>query len=130
MDADEKSVQGARAAHDRGAHVAISRARLPEAWPDGTFDLIVLSEWLYYLDENEFAVVCDHVARTLRSDGDVVAVHWAQPIPETTATALSFHEAIGRAVNGRRFILVRDDDFVLDGWTRRARTLAQTEGLR
>src|ERR1700755_2304248 len=51
MDADEESVRAARAASSRDTHVSLSCARLPEAWPDGMFDLIVLSEWLYYLDE-------------------------------------------------------------------------------
>jgi hypothetical protein len=130
VDSDEPSVRAAQEAYSGAARATFACARLPDAWPDGPFDLIVLSEWLYYLDDAAFDTTCSRVARTLSAEGDVIAVHWAQPIPESQTDAEAYHVAIGKAVGGHRFIVVRDDDFILDGWTRRVRTLAQLEGLR
>ena len=51
-------------------------ARVPGDWPDGTFDLILLSEVLYYLDRDDLALVAARVGGALRPGGDVVLVHW------------------------------------------------------
>ena len=83
MDADAPSVRAAEASYRGSAAAAFRCGRLPEDWPDGRFDLIVLSEWLYYLGEDDRELVADAVRRSLMREGDVVAVHWSHPIPET-----------------------------------------------
>ena len=45
---------------------AFERREVPEEFPDGAYDLIVVSEVLYYLDAPAFDATCDAIERTLR----------------------------------------------------------------
>lgn len=56
--------------------------RAPEEWPDGTFDLIVISEVGYYLDEEALALLARRSAESLTDDGVVVACHWRHPVDD------------------------------------------------
>ena len=57
-------------------HVRFDLMRVPAQWPDGTFDLIVLSEVVYYLDRADLAALVERVRACLVPGGDVVLVHW------------------------------------------------------
>jgi hypothetical protein len=50
--------------------------RVPREWPERTFDLIVLSEVLYFLSPADVALVADRVTGSLTSDGVVLLVNW------------------------------------------------------
>jgi SAM-dependent methyltransferase len=55
---------------------SFERMFVPEQWPDGEFDLILLSEVVYYLDAGDLERLAGRVGGALRSDGNVVLVHW------------------------------------------------------
>ena len=54
--------------------VAFERREVPEEFPDGAYDLVVVSEVLYYLDEPAFDATLNAIERTLH--GTLLAVHW------------------------------------------------------
>ena len=56
--------------------VAFRRAEVPNEWPDGAYDLIVLSEVLYFLEPDEVREIARLTARDLAPGGTVVAVNW------------------------------------------------------
>jgi cyclopropane fatty-acyl-phospholipid synthase-like methyltransferase len=49
---------------------------VPEQWPDEMFDLILLSEIVYYLNREDVARLATRVTRSLAPDGSVTLVHW------------------------------------------------------
>lgn len=51
-------------------------AAVPGDWPEGRFDLILISEVAYYLDRADLARLVARVESALLPDGDVVLVHW------------------------------------------------------
>jgi trans-aconitate methyltransferase len=57
-----------------GDNVEIRTGRIPEDWPIGKLDLVVLSEVLYYLTEDDVAQVLARLNECLV--GHVVAVHY------------------------------------------------------
>lgn len=63
-----------------GPDVALERLDTPARWPDGTFDLVVLSEVLYYGDGPDLDRTIDRVLGCLDADGVVVACHWRHPV--------------------------------------------------
>jgi hypothetical protein len=72
----------ARRAHARHAgspHVSVHCAPFPHWWPDGTIDLLVLSEIAYYLTAEGRRVAEAAVRRSLEPGADVVAVHYTGP---------------------------------------------------
>jgi cyclopropane fatty-acyl-phospholipid synthase-like methyltransferase len=52
---------------------------VPEQWPDGVFELILLSEVVYYLSREDVARLASRVTRSLSSGGSVILVHWTGP---------------------------------------------------
>ena len=63
--------------HVSGAeHVSIVEGVVPGWWPDGGFDLIVLSELGYYWDPDGVDALARRAAGSLLPGGTVLAVHW------------------------------------------------------
>src|SRR5271168_3906794 len=49
---------------------------VPEQWPNGMFDLIILSEVVYYFSREDVDRLAARAARSLISGGTVILVHW------------------------------------------------------
>ena len=49
---------------------------VPTEWPEAAFDLIVLSEVVYYLHATDVERLAKRVTKTLAPSADVVLVHW------------------------------------------------------
>jgi SAM-dependent methyltransferase len=67
------------AARDRCAalpQVTLRQAVLPADWPGGTFDLMLFSEVLYYLDRDDLHHLAAQAAASLAPGGDILLVHW------------------------------------------------------
>jgi cyclopropane fatty-acyl-phospholipid synthase-like methyltransferase len=72
---------------------------VPDEWPDGNFELILLSEIIYYLSGEDVGRLAARVTRSLPRGGSVILVHWTgptdYPLGGDEAAAL-FIELIGR----------------------------------
>jgi SAM-dependent methyltransferase len=82
-----------REARRRAPTARVERRTIPEDWPAGTFDLIVLSEVLYYFG-GDLERVLDLAAGCLEPDGTLLAVHWRHPVPDYSLTGDEAHAAI------------------------------------
>lgn len=76
LDVVEAALEQARERNRDLAHVRFARAQVPGEWPSGTFDLIVLSEVVYFLDHGDVVRLVARVKDSLRPSGTVVLVHW------------------------------------------------------
>jgi SAM-dependent methyltransferase len=56
--------------------VVFERRAAPDEWPPGQFDLIVLSEMLYYLDRAAIRRTARHATGALRPGGCILLVHY------------------------------------------------------
>jgi cyclopropane fatty-acyl-phospholipid synthase-like methyltransferase len=72
----------------------------PDQWPDGAFELILLSEVVYYLSRDDVGRLAAKVTNSLAQGGSVILVHWTgltnYPLSGDEAAAL-FIERIGPA---------------------------------
>ena len=57
-------------------NVVFCVANLPAEFPKGKFDLIVLSEILYYFDKSDLARVAQSCIDSISQDGQIVLCHW------------------------------------------------------
>jgi trans-aconitate methyltransferase len=71
---------------------------VPDEWPDGAFELILLSEVVYYLSRDDVGRLAARVMRSLLRGGSVILVHWTgetdYPLSGDEAAAL-FVERMG-----------------------------------
>ncbi|SDQ69929.1 N-acetylglucosaminyl deacetylase, LmbE family [Curtobacterium sp. UNCCL20] len=106
------------------------QAALPSEWPDGRWDLVVMSEVGYYLSPADLDATIDRVLATLDDDGVLVSCHWRHPDDEAVSdgdtvdarlTALWPRPAVVRHV---------EEDFVLSVFPGAAVvSVAAAEGL-
>ncbi len=79
VDVAEAALGRARQACAEWPDVRFARMRVPDEWPEGQFDLILLSEVLYYVEPSEIDRVARSVLATLNPGGVALLVHWTGP---------------------------------------------------
>ena len=70
------AVEAARARCADRTNVAIQQGAMPADWPAGRFDLIVLSEFLYFLAPADLAALARRAGDAIEPGGDLILVHW------------------------------------------------------
>jgi SAM-dependent methyltransferase len=75
VDIVERALQQARQRCAAEPNVRFARMRVPDEWPNESFDLIVISEVLYYLTVSELERLVERLRSSLRSSGEIILVH-------------------------------------------------------
>jgi len=129
-DVAEAVLRQARARLGQLPTVRVERIGVPQEWPSGTFDLILLSEMGYYLSDDDLATLATRAAASLDDGGTLLAVHWRHPVADYPLTGDDVHEVLGAAAGLRGLVRHVEDDFRLDLWIRgTVRSVAAEEGL-
>ena len=92
---------------------------LPTDLPDGDFDLIVISEVAYYLNEKDWATAMTEIYRRLTAAGDVILVHWLPEVHDYPQTGDEVHESFAQFAEERSMKLLRanrEENYRLDVW--------------
>jgi SAM-dependent methyltransferase len=103
----------ARRCHDRPT-VTVLEGTIPDDWPPGRFDLIVLSEVLYYLDDADLDAVLERVDGSLVTGGDLVVVHYRPAVAEHTWTGDEVHTRLRSRTGWDVVLEVADPQFRLE----------------
>jgi SAM-dependent methyltransferase len=113
----DTSTRALMAARDRCPylHVSFLQAHLPDGdWGDG-YDLVVLSELLYYLDRDAIAALGARLTRSVTKGAHILLVHWTGetggPLTADEATA-ALEETLPVAVIHQQ----REPKYRLDVW--------------
>lgn len=112
-------------------NVRVVQHTLPVDWPanEEPFDLIVLSELGYFLDADAMQKVAALCAATLAPGGTLVACDWRPDFAERALPTTQVHDVLAD-LGLPRLVLHKEADFVLQLWSRDARSVAQHEGIR
>lgn len=129
-DFSDKALASARARATGLANVRFERHVLPAGWPcdEPQFDLIVVSELGYFLDAAAMATLASCCARSLAADGVLVACNWRPDFAERALPTEAVHDAFA-AIGLARSVRHEESDFLLELWSRDARSVAQREGI-
>ncbi len=130
VDLAPAALERARRRLGAGAHVELRRATLPGDWPDGEFDLVVLSEVAYYWGGADLDRGLTAAVASLSSDGHLVACHWRHPVTEYPWSGDDVHDALATRADLVRLVRHVEEDFLLDVYARPgARSVATEAGL-
>lgn len=110
--------------------VILERRRVPQDWPSGPFDLIVLSEIGYYCDASDLTLLIAAAVASLTADGVVLACHWRHPVADYPLTGDHVHEQLRRESGLTVLADHTEEDFRLDVLVRPpADSVARRDGL-
>ena len=82
VDIAEAALEQARDRNAASPHISFARMTLPDEQPQGRFDLIVLSEVLYYFGRPDLGRVAAWVAGALEPGSVALLVHWLGETPD------------------------------------------------
>lgn len=97
-----------------GSGVRVEQRVVPGSWPDGTFDLLVVSEVGYYLAPDELAELWDRVEASLEPGGVLVLCHWRHPIDGWQLDGDTVHALARQRLGWRTTGMYQERDFVLE----------------
>jgi cyclopropane fatty-acyl-phospholipid synthase-like methyltransferase len=133
VDVADAAVRGADARlREAGCRdrVTLLRSSVDGAWPPGPFDLLVLSEVAYYLEEDALARVLGRECTRLQPGANVVAAHWRHPVADYPLTGDAAHAVIARTPGLTLLARYRDRDVVVEVFdTGDGRSVAAREGV-
>lgn len=109
-------------------HVEVRKAWVPQDWPDDRFDLIVLSEFLFYLKPSVIEQVAARARSSLLPGGVILACHWRHAIDHCVVDGDMAHAMLGRLLGLPNHCHIVEPDLRIDVWSD-AETVAQREGL-
>lgn len=115
-DGIDKAVALARERLKDLQHVEVRKAWLPGDWPAEKFDLIVLSEFLFYLKPAVVEDIARRAQASLAPHGTLLACHWRHPIEGCELTGDDAHALLDRLVGLPKQSHVLEPDLRLDVW--------------
>lgn len=92
VDSSLAAVRTARSRLSLLPHVHVQHQNVPEGWPAGTFDLIVVSETGYFLSPRDLDRLIARIASCLDEGGIVVLCHWRHPVQGWVLRGGDVHE--------------------------------------
>ncbi|RMQ47718.1 Methyltransferase [Pseudomonas cichorii] len=129
-DTSSRAVELARQRLAGFDHAHVQQARLPQQWPEGRFELIVLSELGYYLDREDLHRLIDCALASLTSDGQLLACHWRPAIEGCPLNADQVHRILAERLQMHRLSSHHEDDFLMDLWSHDQTSVATQGKLR
>lgn len=112
------------------AGVELLEGSIPENWPDGTFDLVVISEIGYFLTPGQLTETVRRAAGSLARDGVLLLCHWRHPNEGWPLTGDGVHDAFLQSSGLERLSAHVEEDFRIDVLVHPpAESVARREGL-
>ncbi|MFB2586266.1 PIG-L family deacetylase [Herbiconiux liukaitaii] len=102
------------AGHPAPPTISFERMLVPTEWPEGVFDLVVVSEVGYYLDPADLEGLIDRAVADLAPAGAIVCCHWRHPVSGRATTGDDVHAAFAARAALEPLAHHLEEDFVLD----------------
>ena len=121
LDVSPAALDQARARCAGLPQVRFERRYLPDEFPDGTFDLLLVSEVGYYLALPDLLRLRERCVSQLAAGGHLLLVHWTPLVPDYPLTGDQVHETFARestAGNLRHLVGQREEKYRLDLFAR------------
>nr|WKN35448.1 class I SAM-dependent methyltransferase [Tunicatimonas sp. TK19036] len=120
VDASEVPLQKARERLKDQPHVQLKSMSVPAEFPEGPFDLILVSEVGYYWSPDDLVKAQQQILHALSPGGHLLLVHWTPFVDDYPLTGDEVHEAFHKfAESGHRLKHIyhqRAEQYRLDLW--------------
>lgn len=130
LDANTTAIQLAQQRLQDYSHVSFVQGIVPEDLPERKFQLIVLSEVLYYLDQAALEKLTHWLQHALDAEGCILACHWRAPISGFSFTGDDIHDHLNTHLPYKKCSQLQEPDFLVDVWINSPQSVAEQEGLK
>ncbi|MFT7764575.1 PIG-L family deacetylase [Clavibacter tessellarius] len=130
VDVAPTAVERARARLADAPHVRVEVRDVGADWPVGAFDLVVMSEVGYYLDDAALDRLLAALPGALGATGTLVACHWRHPEGDFRRSGDEVHARLAGVPGLTRILRHEEDDFLLEVLSADPRSVAARTGLR
>lgn len=100
-------------------HVSVEQAMVPADMPDGTFDLVVIGDLLYYLSAADLQSFLTGLEQRLEPGGDLVSLHFRDRDNGGNYDGHNVHALLAGRPAFERVVHHEDEWFLLDVFRRR-----------
>ncbi|XLE16193.1 SAM-dependent methyltransferase (plasmid) [Deinococcus altitudinis] len=114
LDLSQRALDRARARCASLPQVRFERRQMPAEFPPGRFDLLVLSEVLYYLSPADLQLMLERSVGALLPAGHLIAVHWTPAVHDYPQTGDQVHAALLAAPGLKHLYGERHEQYRLD----------------
>jgi protein-L-isoaspartate O-methyltransferase len=125
VDLSGRAVERARQRVTELPGVRVEQRNVVESFPEGMYDLIVLSEVGYYLEPAQLRALRLRMEGALRFGGSLVACHWRHPESDFLQSGDEVHAVLDASILLHRTVRHEEADFVLDVFSTDPRSVAE-----
>ncbi len=100
------------------SHVLLEQRDISRQWPPGRFDLIVLSEILYYFGDHDLEQILKNAVAALEPEGTLLAVHWRHPVTDYPRSGDDVHRMLAGQPGLGRLVRHTEPDFLAEVYLR------------
>jgi SAM-dependent methyltransferase len=93
VDVNERALTAARARCAELPQVTFAHASIPDGFPAGRFDLVVVSEVAYYWSDADLDRARERIASSLEPGGDLLLVHFLPKVDDYVRDGDAVHRA-------------------------------------
>ena len=115
-DGSAAAVQVARRCTGHLDNVVVSCREIPREWPDRTFDLVVLVDFLYYLTPAEVLATVREAAVSRRNGGSLLVGHWQGTAHDFLTPPPDVHPLVQSVLGRSARHAYQDSDLILELW--------------
>lgn len=130
-DASHEAMTTARTNVQRITNISCAVESLPTDWPGhlGKFDLIIFSELLYFLDEDQLMDVISLSRLHLMPNGHIAVCNWKPDFAFRKLETDLISSVFKNQVSLYRIVHHEEADFILDVYSANPKSVASLEGI-
>ncbi len=119
IDVNELALQKAKERLKNSTHVTFEKMVIPNEYPAGKFDLIVMSEVGYYLSMEDLKTAKEKIINSLEQNGDLILVHWLPFVHDYPLTGDEVHDVFAESnVSLQHNNCIKKEKYRLDLYTK------------
>ncbi len=121
VDVSEKALMLAQERCKGLPKARFKKMRVPQEFPDDTFDLILISEVGYFLTTDDWRSTMEKAFLRLSETGQIALVHWLPKVPEFPQTGDEVHDFFAQFMAGQMQNLhqSRTEHYRIDIWQKK-----------
>ena len=119
-DISEKALDRAKKRCENFENITFKKLNFQNELPEDQYDLIMVSEVAYYLSPNDWELAVGNLYDKLKTDGNIVLVHWLPEVHDYPQTGDEVHQSFEKLMKDKMTNIFNDraETYRIDVWAK------------